>query len=96
MFVCQGKRSIESGFPGNDGKTRESGILNPPTMEEGVEKVSAAVVPVDVAAAPMMGGRPGISGVLSRMLPGVPEDDLKSTDYNDDTQTECHSDDWIF
>ena len=81
------KRSIESGFPGNDGKTRESGILNPPTMEEGVEDVSNGPAEVDVAAAPMMGGRPGISGVLSRMLPGVPEEDLQSTAYINDEDT---------
>ena len=42
---------------------------------------------VDVAAAgPMMGGSPGISGVLSRMLPGVPEEEdlLKQGEREDD------------
>ena len=67
-------------IPGNDGNTRESGILKPPPPPETEDGVSAD----DAAAAgppiPMMGGSPGISGVLSRMLPGVPEEDLQRTE----------------
>ena len=75
-------RALNSGepIPGNDGKTSDSGILKPPP--EGVSVDDAD----DCAAAgpPIMGGSPGISGVLSRMLPGVPEEDLEQ--YSGTTQ----------
>ena len=81
-------RALNSGepIPGNDGKTSDSGILKPPP--EGVSADDAD----DCAAAgpPIMGGSPGISGVLSRMLPGVPEEDLWN---NTVEQYRCSSDD---
>ena len=83
-------RALNSGesIPGNDGKTSDSGILKPPPPE-GVSADDAD----DCAAAgpPMMGGSPGISGVLSRMLPGVPEEDLEQ--YSGTMQYRCSSDD---
>ena len=52
----------------------------PPETEDGVSADDADADDGCAAAGPpmpMMGGSPGISGVLSRMLPGVPEEDLK-------------------
>ena len=64
-------------IPGNDGKTRDSGILKPLPPPDTDEVVGvSATAETTVHGAPTMGGRPGISGVLSRMLPGVPQDDL--------------------
>ena len=50
----------------------------PPETEDGVSADDAAAAGPPM---PMMGGSPGISGVLSRMLPGVPEEDLERTEH---------------
>ena len=53
-------------------------------MKDGtVERFPEDDIAIVDDAAPMMGGRPGISGVLSRMLPGVPDEDLQSTEEDD-------------
>ena len=55
-------------------------------MKDGtVERFPEDDVDIDDAA-PMIGGRPGISGVLSRMLPGVPDEDLQSTEEEDNVK----------
>ena len=46
-------------------------------MTEAEEEVGVSDDDEVEEGAGMIGGSPGISGVLSRMLPGVPEDDLE-------------------